>query len=88
MVPRLAVLGMQSLGVLRVVSVASGTPLGSLLRQAVVHSDTPALERNLGGGPHFGKFGGPLGVLASIPPFQWVLFPPWPRPFAPVYGCP
>jgi hypothetical protein len=69
-------------------SVASSTPSGSLLRQAVVHSDAPALVRNIGGGPHFGKFGGPLGVSASIPPFQWVLFPSWPRPFAPMYGCP
>jgi hypothetical protein len=69
-------------------SVASGTPSSSLLRQAVVHSDAPALVRIIGGGPHFGKFGGPLGVLATIPPFQWVLYPPWPRPFCPVYGCP
>jgi len=68
--------------------VASGTPSGSLLRQAVVHSDAPALVRNIGGGPHFGKFGGPLEVSATIPPFQWVLFPPWPRLFSPVYGCP
>jgi hypothetical protein len=37
---------------------------------------------------HFGKFGGPPGVSASIPHFQWVLFPPWPRPFSSVYGCP
>jgi hypothetical protein len=69
-------------------SVASGTPSGSLLRQAVVYSDAPALVRNFGGGPHFGKFEGPLGVSATIPSFQWVLFPPWPRPFSPVYGCP
>jgi hypothetical protein len=62
-------------------SVASGTPSGSLLRQAVMHSDAPALVRIFGGGPQFGKFGGPLGVLATFPPFQWVLFPPWPRSF-------
>jgi len=68
-------------------SVASGSPSGSLLRQAVVHSNAPALVRNIGESPHFGKFGGPLGVSASIPHFQWVLFPPWPRPFSPVFGC-
>jgi hypothetical protein len=69
-------------------SAAFGTPSGSLLQKAGVHSDAPALVRNFGGGPHFGKFGGPLGVSATIPPFQWVLFPPWPRPSSPVYGCP
>jgi hypothetical protein len=53
-----------------------------------MHSDAPALVRIFGGGPQFGKFGGPLGVSATFPPFQWVLFPPWPRLFSPVYGCP
>jgi hypothetical protein len=69
-------------------SVASGTPSGSLLRQAVMHSDAPALVRIFGGGPQFRKFGGPLGVSATFPHFQWVLFPSWPRPLSPVYGCP
>jgi hypothetical protein len=40
-----------------------------------VHSDAPALVRNIGGDPHFGKF-------------QWVLFPPRPRPFSFVYRRP
>jgi len=53
-----------------------------------VHSDAPALVRSFGGVPLFGKFGGPPGVSASIPPFQWVLFPQWPRPFSSVFGCP
>jgi hypothetical protein len=69
-------------------SVASGAPSGSFLRQAVVHSDAPALVRNIGGDPHFGKFGGPPGVSATIPPFQWVLFTPRPRLFSSVYGHP
>jgi hypothetical protein len=64
------------------VGVASGAPSGSLLRHAVVHSDAPALVRSFGGVPLFGKFVGPPGVSASIPPFQWVLFPQWPRPFS------
>jgi hypothetical protein len=53
-----------------------------------VHSDAPALVRNIGGDPHFGKFGGPPGVSATIPHFQWVLFPPRPRPFSFVYRRP
>jgi hypothetical protein len=69
-------------------SVASGTPSGSLLRQPVMHSDALTLVRIFGGGTQFEKFGGPLRVSATFPPFQWVLFPPWPRPFSPVYGCP
>jgi hypothetical protein len=47
----------------------------------------PALVRSFGGVPLFGKFGGSPGVSASIPPFQWVLFPQWPRPFSSVFGC-
>jgi hypothetical protein len=38
--------------------------------------------------PLFGKFGGPPGVSAALPPFHWVLFPPRPRPFSSVFGCP
>jgi hypothetical protein len=67
-------------------SVSSGAPSGIVLRQTVVHSDAPALVRNVGGGPHFGKFGGPLGVSATLPHFQWVLFPLRSRPFSSVYG--
>jgi hypothetical protein len=50
-----------------------------------VHSDAPAWVRIIGGGPHLGKFGGSHEV--SAPLFQWVVFPPWPRPFSPMYGC-
>jgi hypothetical protein len=69
------------------VGVVFGAPSGALIRQAVVHSDAPALVRSFGGDLLFGKVGGPPGVSAFIPPFQWILFPLWPRPFSSVFGC-
>jgi hypothetical protein len=69
------------------VGVDVGVPSGALIRQAVVHSVAPALVRSFGGDLPFGKVGGPPGVSAFIPPLQWVLFPPWPRPLSSVVGC-
>lgn len=69
------------------VGVDFGVPSGALIRQAVVHSDAPALVRSFGGDPPFGKVGGPPEVSAFIPLLQWVLFPLWPRPLSSVFGC-
>jgi hypothetical protein len=56
------------------IGVVSSDPSRFLLRQVVVHSDAPALVRIFGGDPHFGKFGGPPGVSASIPLFSGFCF--------------